>query len=38
MVTEYFSTFPVFLCGKMGKIIVPNGRNIFSNKTILVKK
>ena len=34
MVTKYFSTFPVFSCGKMGKIIVPNGRNIFPNRTI----
>ena len=33
MVAEYFLTFPVFLCGKMGKIRVPNGRNILPNRT-----
>ena len=25
----FFLTFPVFLCGKMGKIIVPNGNFFF---------
>ena len=33
MVTGYFFfTFPVFSFGKMGKIIVPNGKNIFPNR------
>ena len=32
MVTEFFLTFPVFLCGKMEKIIFPTkGEQFFSN-------
>ena len=30
---KFFLTFPIFSCGKMEKIIVPKGKNIFPNRT-----